>query len=80
MTAKQMWQTLLDVFQCHTLLNKLVARRKFYKVTMQEDEKVLTYVNRVQHLAYILESMGLEIDDKEMGMAVLNGLHLSTIV
>ena len=52
----------------------MVARRKLYTVTMQEGEKVLTYVNRVQNLASILKSMGVEISDKEMGMAVLNGL------
>ena len=72
--AKDMWKAILDVFQRHTLLNKLAARRKFYTVTMEEGEKVLTYVNRVQHLASILKSMGVEIDEKEMGMAVLNGL------
>ena len=73
-TAKDMWKAILDVFQRHTLLNKLAARRQFYTVSMEEGEKVLTYVNRVQHLASILKSMGVEVDDKEMGMAVLNGL------
>ena len=73
-SAKEMWHTILDVFERHTLLNKLAARRKFYTVTMEQGEKVLTYINRVQHLASILKSMKVEIDDKEMAMAVLNGL------
>ena len=49
LTAKEMWHTILNVFERHTLLNKLAARRRFYTVTMEEGEKVLTYVNRVQH-------------------------------
>ena len=73
-SAKNMWNTLLNVFERHTLLNNLAARRKFYTVTMDEGEKVLTYVNRVQHLASVLKSMNVDIDDKEMAMAVLNGL------
>ena len=73
-TAKEMWQAILNVFERHTLLNKLAARRKFYTVTMDEGEKVLAYINRVQHLASVLKSMNVTIDDKEMAMAVLNGL------
>lgn len=73
-TAKEMWQAILNVFERHTLLNNLAARRKFYTVKMEEGEKVLTYVNRVQHLASVLKSMDLDVNDKEMAMAVLNGL------
>ena len=63
-TAKQMWEAILDVFERHTLLNKLAARRRFYTVTMQNDEKVLAYINRVKQLATRLKSMNVEIDDK----------------
>ena len=41
---------------------------------MQNDEKVLAYINRVKQLAAILTPMNVEIDDKEIVMAVLNGL------
>ena len=41
-TAKEMWQTIMDVFQRHTLLNKLAARRNFYTATMKAGEKTLT--------------------------------------
>ena len=73
-TAKEMWQTIMDVFQRHTLLNKLAARRNFYTATMKGGEKALTFINRVQHLASILKSMGVDVDDQEIAMAVLNGL------
>ena len=73
-TAKQMWEAMLNVFERHTLLNKLAARRRFYTVTMQNDEKVLAYINRVKQLAARLKSMNVDVDDKEMAIAVLNGL------
>ena len=73
-TAIEMWETILNVFERHTLLNKLSARRHFYTVAMQSNEKVLAYINRVKQLATRLKSMKVDIDDKEIAMAVLNGL------
>ena len=73
-TAKQMWEAILNVFERHTLLNKLAPQRRFYTVTMQNDEKVFAYINRVKQLAARLKSMNVDIDDKEMAIAVLNGL------
>ena len=73
-TAMDMWETIPNVFERHALLNKLAARRHFYTVTMKSNEKVLAYINRVIQLAGRLKSMKVEIDDKEIAMAVLNGL------
>ena len=73
-TAKEMWNTIVNVFERHTLLNKLSARRRFYTVSMENGEKMLTYLNRVKQLASTLKSMGVEIDDQELAMAALNGL------
>jgi len=44
---------------------------------MENGEKMLTYLNRVKQLAAILKSRSVEIDDKEMAMAALNGLPAS---
>ncbi|CDF40427.1 unnamed protein product [Chondrus crispus] len=73
-TAHEMWEAIVNVFERHTLLNKLAARREFYTVKMLSGEKVLAYINRVKQLAAILKSMSVNIADKEMAMAVLNGL------
>lgn len=73
-TAKDMWESILNVFERHTSLNKLAARRDFYTVRMSEGERVLPYINRVKQLAARLKSMNVNIDDKELAMAVLNGL------
>ncbi len=59
-----MWTSVLNLFERHTLLNKLAARRNFYTATMHENEQIITYVNRVRQLAFTLKSMGVEIDDK----------------
>ena len=64
----------MDVFERHTLLNKLSARRRLYTATMEHGEKMLTYLNRVKQLAATLKSMGVAIDDQELAMAALNGL------
>ena len=73
-SAKDMWQSVIEIFERHTLLNKLAARRKFYTATMMANEKLLAFVNRIRQLASTLKSMGVVVDDKEMAMAVLNGL------
>ena len=76
-TALEMWQEICNVHQRHTLLNKLAARRDFYTATMKQGEQMLVYINRVRQMASHLESMDVKIDEKEMAMAVLNGLPSS---
>ena len=73
-TARAMCETILNVFERHTLLNKLRARREFYTVTMKPGEKVLPYMNRIRQLWATLKSMGVDVDEEEMAMAALNGL------
>lgn len=73
-SAHEMWKTILDIFERHKLLNKLTARRKFYTATMLDTEKILTFTNRVRHLAATLESIGVNLEEYEMAMDVLNGL------
>lgn len=62
-SAKQMWTAIRNVFEHHTLLNKLPTRRRFYTATMKDDEKVLQFANRIQYLTSTHKSMGVEIDD-----------------
>ena len=73
-SAKEMWCIIKDVFERHTLLNKLAARRKFYTAIQSESETVLQFANRIRQLAATLRSMNVMIDDSEMAMALLNGL------
>ena len=73
-TAKDMWNTIKNVFERHTLLNKLSARRKFYTAEKQENEGVLKFSNRIRQLASVLKDMAVDISESEMSMALLNGL------
>lgn len=73
-TAVDMWNTIKNIFERHTLLNKLSARRKFYTAIKSERESVLEFSNRIQHMSSTLKSMNVEIDDSEMAMTLLCGL------
>ncbi len=73
-SAKLMWLTIKNIFERHTLLNKLSARRRFYTAEMHETESVLKFSNRIRQMAATLKSMGCLISNSEMAMALLNGL------
>lgn len=73
-SANEMWTSIKDIFERHTLLNKLSARRKFYTASLQENESVLQFSNRIIHMSMTLKSMNVNLDDAEMAMALLNGL------
>eukprot|EP00171_Calliarthron_tuberculosum_P002491 IDg2491t1 len=73
-TANEMWTTIINIFERHTLLNKLAARRNFYTANMRDIEKIRQFANRIRQLASTLRSMSVDIDDNEMEIALLNGL------
>lgn len=73
-SARDMWKGVCDIFEKHTLLNLLAARRKFYTTTMKENEKVLEFSARVRQHASTLKSMGVEVGDDDMAMTLLSGL------
>jgi gag-polypeptide of LTR copia-type len=70
-TAADVWKCLMNVFQRCSLLNKLAARRRFYTVSMGEDENMLGYINRARHIADELKSMECVVGDEEVVMAIL---------
>ncbi len=47
--AKEMWIAIRNVFQRHTLLNKLSAVRKFYTAVMESNESVLKFANHIRN-------------------------------
>lgn len=73
-TAKKMWTSLLDIYEKHTVLNRLTSRRKFHTAHMEEGESILGCVNRVQTLVTTLRNMGVVIDEAEMAMGVIDGV------
>ena len=73
-SATESWSVIQNIFERHTLLNKLSARRKFYTAAMSENETVLEFCNRLRQLASTLQSMNVSIEDSELAMALLCGL------
>lgn len=72
-TAKHMWALICDIFEKHTLLNKLATRRRFYTAKMHDNGKVLPFAARIRQLAATLKTMSVAIEDSEMAMALLHG-------
>lgn len=69
-TAKGIWNTILNIFECHTLLKKLAGRGKVYTVLRAAGGNVLHYINRVKQLVGTLKSMDWNTNDLEIAMAV----------
>lgn len=69
---REMWNTILNIFERHALRNTLHERQKLYIGTKQFGEKVLSSVGWLKELTRPLRSMDIEIDDKERAMAVLD--------
>ncbi len=65
-SAIEIFKSITDLFERVTLLNKLVAHRKFYTATMVEVEKIITFLNRVKTLASTLKTMALEINQTHL--------------
>ena len=69
-SIKEMWIVIKNVFELHTLLNKLSARKNFYTATKNSTETTLQFANRIRHLASTLKSMNVSISESEMAMAL----------
>ncbi len=69
-----MWIAIRNVFESHTLLNKLSARPKFYTAVMESNESVLKFADRIRQLAASSKAMNIGMPQNEMAMALLTGL------
>lgn len=70
-SAKETCIAILNFFQHNTLLNQLATKWKLYTVTAAAEEKILQYVNRVNHLSGTLSSINGNVDDSQVSNAVL---------
>ena len=69
-----MWNNIKNVFERHTLLNKLSARNQFHTETIFTDESALHFFNRIRQLFSTLKSKNITIPQSERAMALLSGL------
>lgn len=51
---------ILNIFQCHALLNKQKARRDSYAVNRRNTENIISVISRVEQLEYVLKSVGVD--------------------
>lgn len=72
-TAKEMWVIILHTFERHTLLHELATRRRFYTAAMNTNGSFFT-VCVPSYPEATVKSMDVTIDEKEVAMAVLNGM------
>ena len=73
-TAQEMWKSVCDIYEKHTLLNQLAARRRFYSAVMRESDRILDFAARIRQLSSTLKSMGVTVTDQDMAMTLLSGL------
>lgn len=71
-SVKELWNKVLNMFECHTLFNMLVPLQTLYNVTIQWGGKVTSGVNQMNQQTGILRSMSVKIDDKDMTQTELN--------
>lgn len=69
-----MWHAICDVFEKHTILNKVNDRRRLYTAEMNETESILQLSNLICQLRAALKSMNQLILDDDMDMSLLYGL------
>lgn len=77
-TARKMLSNISSIFRRRRLLNKMRPGLDSATVEIKSEERMLSYVNRVQELGSILKSMVVEIDDQEVDIAGLYGLPPSS--
>lgn len=62
-----------NVFERHTLLNKLSARKKFYTATMSSNASAFRLSNRIRQLSATRKSINVMISESKMDMGLLSG-------
>ena len=75
-SCHEVWKIICEIFERHTILNKLSARCKFYIALKHENESVLSLSNRIPHNASTLKSMSVDIPESEKAIVMVIYWHL----
>ena len=73
-SAKEAWDTLVQLYETKDLSNRLFLRRKFFTVQMANHEHMITYINRVKVMADKLAAIGASVEEEDIVMTLLSGL------
>jgi hypothetical protein len=76
-TAKQVWDKLSSVFENKNLVNRLLMKRRFLTIRMNEGEKVQTHLNLVKSMSEQLIAIGVQVSQEDLIMTLLMSLPTS---
>ena len=76
-TARDAWNSLVNVHESKGLIRKLQLRRDFFSVQKRDDESVQKYVDRCQLLYDQLAAIGSNLSDEDIVLMILTGLPAS---
>lgn len=72
--AEDTLESIYNVFQHHTLVNRLGERCEFYPLKLRPVGSMLSYINRILHLRSVQKWMSMDGERNEMAMAILKEL------
>jgi hypothetical protein len=72
-TAKEMWDSLKNLFEENNENRKMTLKGKLHDTKMGKEESVSSYLTWVAQVKYELEAIGEVITDSELVRIALNG-------
>lgn len=72
-TAKEMWDTLQNLYEAKNENRKMALRDRLHSVKMEKDESVSTYLTRLAQVKDELATVGEVVPESELVRIALNG-------
>ena len=73
-TAKEAWDALQGQFARKSLLQKVRLRQQYYSYKFRLIDNMLDHISNLKSLHDLLKEMGVDVDDKELAMTLLDSL------
>ncbi|KAH9659018.1 hypothetical protein KPL70_023705 [Citrus sinensis] len=73
-TAKEIWDTLIKLYEAKSLHNKIFLKRKLYTLRMAESTMVTDHINTLKTLFSQLTTLGYNIEENERAELLLQSL------
>jgi len=73
-TAKALWDTLGNLYQSNSLVNKLFLRKKLYNLRMKDGDSVTEHLNTFNTVVSQLLSIHIKISDEDKCISLLCSL------
>ena len=73
-TSKEAWSKLESHYEVKSLANKLFLRKKYFTITMAENDTMMEHVNKLKALAEQLEAIGAAVSEDDQVATLLCSL------